>query len=130
MEISSNALDVIQVKDNGYGIAPVDRDLVCKRHCTSKITSFEDISKIGGRSLGFRGEALASAAEMSGSLILSTRVEGELTAASLKFNSQGSINVYVRRFCCSSWTDFINAVITVKSAYPILLVLLCELVTF
>ena len=96
MEISSNALDIIQVKDNGYGIAPVDRGLVCKRHCTSKITSFEDISKIGGQSLGFRGEALASAAEMSGSLILSTRIEGESTATSLKISCQGSINVYAR----------------------------------
>lgn len=102
MEISSNALDVIQVRDNGYGIAPVDRNLVCKRYCTSKITSFEDISKIGGQSLGFRGEALASAAEMSGSLIVSTRVEGESTAASLKISRQGAIDVYARRLLCST----------------------------
>ncbi|KAL8784184.1 MAG: hypothetical protein Q9195_009152 [Heterodermia aff. obscurata] len=31
VEISSNALDIIQVKDNGYGIAPLDRNLICKR---------------------------------------------------------------------------------------------------
>ena len=91
IEISENALDVIQVKDNGYGIASEDRALVCKRHCTSKITSFDDIAIIGGSSLGFRGEALASAAEMSGSLIVTTRIEGEATAMSLKIGRQGQV---------------------------------------
>ena len=94
IEISSNGLDVIQVKDNGFGIAPVDRTLICKRYCTSKITGFEDIENIGGQSLGFRGEALASAAELSGFLVISTRVEGESTAVSLKVDRQGSIDTY------------------------------------
>lgn len=94
IEISPNSLDNIQVKDNGFGIAPVDRELVCKRYCTSKITSFEDIAIIGGQSLGFRGEALASAAEMSGSLHISTRVEGEATAVNLKIGCHGAIEKY------------------------------------
>ena len=92
VEISANALDVIQVKDNGYGIAPADRALVCKRYCTSKITSFDDIASIGGLSLGFRGEALASAAEMSGSLIVTMRIEGESTGTSLKIGRQGQVD--------------------------------------
>ena len=91
IEISANCLDVIQIRDNGYGVAPVDRDLVCKRYCTSKIASFEEIATIGGQYLGFRGEALASAAELSGSLTLSTRIEGEATAVSLKIDRQGTI---------------------------------------
>lgn len=94
IEISSNGLDVIQVKDNGFGIAPVDRTLICKRYCTSKIIDFEDIANIGGQSLGFRGEALASAAELSEFLVVSTRVEGESTAVSLKVDRQGSIVKY------------------------------------
>ena len=94
VEISGNALDVIQVKDNGYGIAPADRSLVCKRYCTSKISSFDEISAIGGQYLGFRGEALASAAEMSGAMVVSTRVEGESTAVSLRVNRQGIIDKY------------------------------------
>jgi len=97
IEISANALDVIQVKDNGYGVAPVDRALVCKRYCRSKISSFDDVATIGGMSLGFRGEALASAAEMSGALILTTRVEGEATATSLKIDRQGEISRCVFR---------------------------------
>ena len=91
VEISTNALDVIQVKDNGHGIAPEDRGLVCRRFCTNKIRNFEDISNIGGSSLGFRGEALASAAETSGGLTISTRVEGEAVAMCLKFTRPGGI---------------------------------------
>jgi len=91
VEISTNALNIIQVKDNGYGVAPVDRALVCKRYCTSRISSFDDVATIGGISLGFRGEALASAAEMSGTLIVITRIEGEATATSLKIGRQGEI---------------------------------------
>ncbi|MCJ1378146.1 hypothetical protein MMC17_001242 [Xylographa soralifera] len=91
VEISVNALDVIQVKDNGHGIAPDDRGLICQPHCTSKIRSLEDIAKVGGSSLGFRGEALASAAETSGCLILTTKIEGEPVAACMRFNREGKI---------------------------------------
>lgn len=91
VEISTNALDIIQIKDNGHGIAPGDRGMLCRWYCTSKIRDFADLTNIGGQSLGFRGEALASAAEMSGSLTISTRVEGEPTATSIKFKRQGGI---------------------------------------
>jgi len=91
VEISTNALDVIQVKDNGHGIAPEDRALVCQRYCTSKIRDFSDVSRIGGTSLGFRGEALASAVEMSGSVVVTTRVEGEPVATSRTFDRSGKL---------------------------------------
>ncbi|KAL8651192.1 MAG: hypothetical protein Q9226_004813 [Calogaya cf. arnoldii] len=91
VEISSNALDIIQVKDNGHGIAPIDRPLVCERYCTSKIKDLHDLANIGGASLGFRGEALASAAELSGGLTLTTRIVGEATAISLKVGQNGEV---------------------------------------
>ncbi|MCJ1396971.1 hypothetical protein MMC11_000163 [Xylographa trunciseda] len=91
IEISVNALDVIQVKDNGHGIAPDDRSLVCQPHCTSKIRNLEDVAKVAGSSLGFRGEALASAAETSGCLVLTTRIEGEPVASCIKFNRGGKV---------------------------------------
>ncbi|KAI9668878.1 MAG: hypothetical protein M1831_000948 [Alyxoria varia] len=84
VEVALNTLDVIQVRDNGHGIAPEDRELVCKRHCTSKIRNSKDLRDVGGRWLGFRGEALASAAELCGGLTVTTRVEGESTAEALK----------------------------------------------
>jgi DNA mismatch repair protein MutL len=101
VEISANVLDVIQVKDNGHGIASEDRALVCQRYCTSKIREFSDVAKIGGSSLGFRGEALASAVEMSGSVILTTKVEGEPVAESLKFDRTGKILRYILSIPCA-----------------------------
>lgn len=89
--ISSNTLDVIQVRDNGHGIAPQDRPMAARRYCTSKICDDEDLKDIGGSSLGFRGEALASAAELSGTLFISTRTEGEQVATSLKISQQGEV---------------------------------------
>ena len=91
VEISTNTLDIIQVRDNGHGIIPGDRCMLGRRYCTSKIRDLEDLANIGGQSLGFRGEALASAAELSGSVVITTRVEGEPTATSVKVKRQGGI---------------------------------------
>lgn len=92
IELSANTLDDIRVKDNGHGIAPDDRAIICTRYCTSKIRDFHDLENIGGRSLGFRGEALASAAEMSGSLTITTRIESEGTAVELKIDRKGQVS--------------------------------------
>jgi DNA mismatch repair protein MutL len=91
VEIHANTLDVIQVRDNGHGIPPQDRPLVARRYCTSKLTDADDLASIGGSSLGFRGEALTSAAEMSSGMTVTTRVEGEQVATSLKINQQGEV---------------------------------------
>ena len=91
IEISANTLDVIQVRDNGTGIGVEDRQLVCKRGCTSKITSIEDLERLGGSSLGFRGEALASVADISDSVTLTTRVDGEKAGSMLKYGPAGAL---------------------------------------
>ena len=69
---------------------------MARPHCTSKIGSEDDLKGIGGTSLGFRGEALASVAEMSGSLTISTKVEGEQVAISLKVNQSGEVTTQER----------------------------------
>jgi DNA mismatch repair protein MutL len=83
IEISSNTLDVVQVKDNGQGINPDDRGLVGQRFCTSKIRCFEDLAEIGGSTLGFRGEALNSLIQLAAQVELTTRVDGETTAVKM-----------------------------------------------
>jgi DNA mismatch repair ATPase MutL len=91
IEISANTVDVIQVKDNGFGIGVEDRQLVCKRGCTSKITTIEDLEQLGGSSLGFRGEALASVADLSESVTLITRVDGEIAGSNLNYGPAGTL---------------------------------------
>ena len=91
VEASPNTLDVIQVKDNGFGIGVEDRQLLCKQGCTSKIRNLEDLASLGGTFLGFRGEALASVAELSTSVTLTTRVEGEVVGTALKFGPDGKL---------------------------------------
>jgi DNA mismatch repair ATPase MutL len=89
IELSANTIDIIQVKDNGTGINVQDRQLLCKRGYTSKIRTIEDLSRLGGTSLGFRGEALASIVELSEALAVITRVDGEVAGTVVKYTATG-----------------------------------------
>ncbi|KAJ9254214.1 hypothetical protein DTO207G8_3791 [Paecilomyces variotii] len=91
IEVSQNTVDLIQVKDNGHGIPPEDHGFVCKRSFTSKIQTLDDLRNVGGTSLGFRGEALASACEMSGGVSVTTRVESQVVGATLKYSRTGDL---------------------------------------
>ncbi len=91
VEISANTLDVVQIKDNGTGIGAQDRQLLCKRGCTSKISTIEDLERLGGTFLGFRGEALASIVELSQAVVISTRVDGEIAGTAIKYDISGMI---------------------------------------
>jgi DNA mismatch repair protein MutL len=72
---------LIRVQDDGTGMSREDALLALRRHATSKIESVDDLSRI--RTLGFRGEALASIAEVS-RLMLSTRCADELTGTQVE----------------------------------------------
>lgn len=63
IEIKDAGKTFIRVSDNGIGINKEDLELAFERHATSKIKSDSDIYSI--KSLGFRGEALASIASVS-----------------------------------------------------------------
>lgn len=54
---------LVQVVDNGKGMSVEDARLCIARHATSKISSIEDLFHI--RTMGFRGEALASIAAVA-----------------------------------------------------------------
>ena len=63
VEIKDGGKSFISVTDNGWGMKPKNARLSIKRHATSKISGSEDLDSI--KSLGFRGEALASIAAVS-----------------------------------------------------------------
>ena len=67
---------LITVVDNGSGMSPADSRLCFERHATSKITRSDDLFNI--RTLGFRGEALASIAAISQLEMKTKRKEDEM----------------------------------------------------
>lgn len=67
---------LVQVTDNGKGMTRGDARMCFERHATSKINSAEDIYRI--RTLGFRGEALASIAAVAQVSMITRRHEDEL----------------------------------------------------
>ncbi len=63
----------IQVVDNGKGMSETDARMAFERHATSKITDAHDLFSL--RTMGFRGEALASIAAVA-DVELRTRPQG------------------------------------------------------
>lgn len=72
IEIEKGGLLLIRIRDDGCGIAKEDLQLALSRHATSKIKTLADLEQV--RTLGFRGEALASISSVS-RLTLSSRAQ-------------------------------------------------------
>lgn len=66
---------LIQVIDNGKGMSETDARMAFERHATSKIKNIEDLFTI--KTMGFRGEALASIAAVAQVELKSKRAEDE-----------------------------------------------------
>lgn len=63
VSIEQGGVDLVRIVDNGCGIAPDELHLAVASHATSKLQDADDLFRV--RTLGFRGEALASIAEVS-----------------------------------------------------------------
>ncbi|KAK1276725.1 DNA mismatch repair protein MLH1 [Acorus gramineus] len=75
VSVKDGGLKLILVSDNGHGIRYEDLPILCERHTTSKLSEFEDLQTI--KSMGFRGEALASMTYV-GHVTVMTITEGQL----------------------------------------------------
>ena len=73
--INDAGKSLVQVIDNGSGMSETDARMCFERHATSKIRSIEDLFHI--RTMGFRGEALASIAAVAQVELKSKRAEDE-----------------------------------------------------
>ena len=63
VEIKNGGISYIRITDNGKGIKQDDLEIAFERHATSKIRNADDLVLV--KSMGFRGEALASIASIS-----------------------------------------------------------------
>ena len=66
---------LLQVIDNGQGMSRTDARMAFERHATSKINQASDLFQL--RTMGFRGEALASICAVSHVEVLTKRLEDE-----------------------------------------------------
>ena len=83
VSLEQGGLDLIRVADNGCGIESDQLLLAVASHATSKIQDADDLFRV--QSLGFRGEALASIAEIS-HMRLRSRTSASAAGAELEVN--------------------------------------------
>jgi DNA mismatch repair protein MutL len=82
--INDAGKSLVQVVDNGSGMSAADARKCFERHATSKITGIDDLFRI--RTMGFRGEALASIAAVA-EVVLKTRREGDEWGACIEIDN-------------------------------------------
>ena len=107
VEIKNGGISYIRVLDNGKGIARDDVEIAFERHATSKIRSAADLQEV--KSMGFRGEALASIAAISNVELIS-RTEDQPTGE--KVLAEGGEVLSVEEVACSVGTS-----ITVRNLF-------------
>ena len=102
IEIKNGGTSYIKISDNGQGILREDVPKAFLRHATSKVKNHDDLDSI--KTLGFRGEALASIAAVS-KVEMITKSENELAGTCYKI--EGSDEVSIEDIGCPTGTTII-----------------------
>ncbi|HPC34425.1 MAG TPA: DNA mismatch repair endonuclease MutL [Candidatus Absconditabacterales bacterium] len=90
VNIVDGGKNLISVQDNGEGIQLSDMDLLLERYATSKLKTDDDLLSLS--SYGFRGEALASIAEVSKITVLSKTAYSEIGTKLTKRGTEKIVN--------------------------------------
>ncbi|CAH0050039.1 unnamed protein product [Clonostachys solani] len=89
VRFKNQGLDLIEVQDNGSGVAPANYESIALKHHTSKLSSYDDIGSL--ETFGFRGEALASLCALS-AVSITTCVAADVPKGSkLAFEASGKL---------------------------------------
>lgn len=91
---------LLQVIDNGSGMSPADARMSFERHATSKIRESIDLFNI--RTMGFRGEALASIAAVAQVELRTRRADDELGALVRVEGSEVKEQEFIQTACGTS----------------------------
>jgi DNA mismatch repair protein MutL len=100
VELERGGISLIRVTDNGCGMGADDLPKAFLRHATSKIATKYDLAGI--KTLGFRGEALASVAAVS-RVSVTTRAAG--AESGMVMQSEGGKILDIREAGCPQGTD-------------------------
>ena len=76
VEVQNGGISKIRIIDNGSGISKDDMEFAFERHATSKIRNADDLETV--KSMGFRGEALASIAAIANVEMISRTENDEI----------------------------------------------------
>lgn len=90
VRFKNQGLDLIEVADNGSGIAPANYSSVALKHHTSKLSSYSDISTL--QTFGFRGEALASLCALSVLTVTTCQAGDAPKGSKLSFEPSGKLS--------------------------------------
>jgi len=103
VELVAGGADSISVADDGWGIRADELPLAFARHATSKLGRESELDSIA--TLGFRGEALPSIADVAHVTCLSrSPSEAEGRRIVVSFGEQESAGVAVRAAAPPSWS--------------------------
>ncbi|KAJ2857071.1 ATP-binding mismatch repair protein [Coemansia erecta] len=87
IKLRDSGMASISVSDNGHGIKERDFETLCRKHWTSKISSFEDLE--GVSTFGFRGEALSSLCAVSKVIVTTATEETAPVGMQLEYDHNG-----------------------------------------
>eukprot|EP00041_Stephanoeca_diplocostata_P032840 m.1063708 g.1063708 ORF g.1063708 m.1063708 type:complete len:981 (+) comp24218_c2_seq4:190-3132(+) len=91
IQLHGGGLDRIVVKDDGVGIPAESCSLIAQSGCTSKISTYSDLSAV--HTYGFRGEALGALCDVADRVEITTRTvtDGEKGGRGYTFSRAGEI---------------------------------------